>query len=161
MKQLVLIRHAKSSWKYDGLADALRPLNSRGYSEALALAEWMKEEGIYPHVFLVSPSVRTYTTAMAILLAIESPSSKVILSDALLCSGSDAYLNLLPDLDPRWNSVAIVGHNDAISETLNALSGYSSMMKPGDCAVLRSDTKNWDSFKKNTAVLERYRSACQ
>jgi hypothetical protein len=39
MKELMIVRHAKSSWEDDSLSDFERPLNERGQTEALSMAQ--------------------------------------------------------------------------------------------------------------------------
>ena len=42
MKELILLRHAKSDWGGEFLKDIDRPLNDRGYLDAYVLSEWYK-----------------------------------------------------------------------------------------------------------------------
>ena len=44
MKQLILVRHAKSSWKDAGIEDHDRPLNKRGERDAPYMAQVLKEK---------------------------------------------------------------------------------------------------------------------
>ena len=46
MKTLILMRHAKSDWSGDGLADFDRPLNPRGRRSAAALGDWLRAEAL-------------------------------------------------------------------------------------------------------------------
>ena len=62
MKRLILMRHAKSSWKNAGLSDHDRPLNGRGRRSATALGEWMKANKFIPDQILSSTSERTRET---------------------------------------------------------------------------------------------------
>ena len=62
MKKLILLRHAKSSWKHPGLADHDRPLNKRGRMAAPVIVHWLQSEGHLPDVILCSSSVRTRET---------------------------------------------------------------------------------------------------
>ena len=42
MKNLILIRHAKSSWKHPELSDFERPLNNRGIRDAPFMGKRLK-----------------------------------------------------------------------------------------------------------------------
>jgi phosphohistidine phosphatase len=66
MRQLLLLRHAKSSWDDASLSDHSRPLNARGRMAAAAMAEQMRELGLVPDVVLVSSSRRTLQTLEAL-----------------------------------------------------------------------------------------------
>jgi phosphohistidine phosphatase len=63
MNQFVLIRHAKSSWKFPNLTDLQRPLNKRGCKDGSKIASYITKNGPFiPNLFLVSPAQRTLQT---------------------------------------------------------------------------------------------------
>src|SRR5579872_5977922 len=62
MHQLLLLRHAKSSWDDATLPDRDRPLNKRGRRAAAAIGGAMRQLGLAPDVVLVSTSRRTQET---------------------------------------------------------------------------------------------------
>src|ERR1700739_1274774 len=66
MHQLLLLRHAKSSWDEPKLADRDRPLNKRGRNAAAAMREAMRNLGLAPDVVLLSPARRTRETLAAL-----------------------------------------------------------------------------------------------
>ena len=62
MRQLLLLRHAKSSWDDPKLPDFERPLNLRGRAAATAMREAMAGLGLSPDQVLVSTAQRTLQT---------------------------------------------------------------------------------------------------
>ncbi|MGA0231726.1 MAG: SixA phosphatase family protein [Saprospiraceae bacterium] len=48
MKEVLLIRHAKSSWEYPHLPDLERPLNQRGLRDAPFMASFLRSQAIIP-----------------------------------------------------------------------------------------------------------------
>lgn len=58
MKTIVLIRHAKSSWKDEDLDDFDRPLSKRGKREAPIMAEHLKSQNITIEKIFSSPAKR-------------------------------------------------------------------------------------------------------
>ena len=66
MRQLLLMRHAKSSWDDPRLSDHARPLNARGRQAAAAMRQAMHELGLTPDVVLVSSARRTLQTMEAL-----------------------------------------------------------------------------------------------
>lgn len=62
MRQLILMRHAKSAWGDPGLGDRDRTLNKRGQWAATALGHWLRAEGVAPDQILCSASARTVET---------------------------------------------------------------------------------------------------
>ncbi|HHB76413.1 MAG TPA: hypothetical protein ENK84_07700, partial [Desulfobulbus sp.] len=63
MKQLLLCRHAKSSWKNSELADFDRPLNKRGGRDAPVMGARLASRGMIPGVLLTSPAKRARKAA--------------------------------------------------------------------------------------------------
>ncbi len=63
MRELTLVRHAKSSWGEPSLSDIDRPLNERGLRDAPRMAEWLADRGAVYGAQLSSPALRARTTA--------------------------------------------------------------------------------------------------
>ena len=70
MKNLFLLRHAKSSWDNAVLADFDRPLSKRGISNAIQLSEYIQKHSISFDLVLSSPSERTQSTLDLVLSSI-------------------------------------------------------------------------------------------
>jgi phosphohistidine phosphatase len=66
MRQLLLLRHAKSAWDDPALADHARPLNGRGRAAARLMAAEMQHLGLTPDLVLVSSARRTLQTLEAL-----------------------------------------------------------------------------------------------
>ena len=47
MKQILLLRHAKSSWEDEGLKDFDRPLASRGLKDAPLMGKFLRKIDTY------------------------------------------------------------------------------------------------------------------
>ena len=65
MKTLLLMRHAKSSWKEEGVADHDRPLNSRGKRDAPRMGELLKREKLAPAIIVTSTAKRARSPSRA------------------------------------------------------------------------------------------------
>jgi phosphohistidine phosphatase len=123
MHQLLLLRHAKSSWDDQGVADRARPLNRRGERAAAAVGRAMSELGLVPGLILASPARRSMQTLAALApfpgrTRIETP--------------EPLYLARVPDLFEILRSVAesvagvlVIGHNPGLHELAVALVGES------------------------------------
>ncbi len=61
-RRLIVMRHAKSSWKHAGLTDHQRPLNKRGRKDAPRVARALIERGWTPRRVLSSDAARTRET---------------------------------------------------------------------------------------------------
>ena len=62
MKTLLILRHAKSSWKFPDLSDHDRPLNRRGKQDAPRMGRLLKEKGLVPDLVISSTATRAKDT---------------------------------------------------------------------------------------------------
>ena len=61
-RRLIVMRHAKSSWKSGAATDHARPLNARGRRDAPAIGQRLRDSGWVPQMVLSSDSKRTRET---------------------------------------------------------------------------------------------------
>jgi phosphohistidine phosphatase len=122
MKQVFLLRHAKSSWDDPELADHDRPLAPRGRRAAKAIAEHLGREGIVPELVLCSPARRARETLGRIAPAL-GDDVRVEVEEELYGASADGLLERLRALDDDIGSVMLVGHNPAIEELALSLAG--------------------------------------
>ncbi len=135
MKQLYLIRHAKSSWSDPSLNDFDRPLNSRGKRDAPLIGGRLATAGMMPELFLTSPAKRARKTAAAIGAEIGYPKTQIVLVDALYTFQAEAVLAVVHGVDEAVRSLALVGHNEAVSQAARWLTGEDLGSIP-TCAVV-------------------------
>ncbi len=57
-KTLLILRHAKSSWKNEKLKDIDRPLKHRGEEDAIVIGKVLTMAELVPQVILSSPAER-------------------------------------------------------------------------------------------------------
>jgi phosphohistidine phosphatase len=123
MKNLLLIRHAKSSWDDVALSDRERPLNKRGKHDAPVMGQLLKEKNLMPDVIVSSPAKRALKTAKLIAEAVGYPKKQIDIRDAIYEHGLDALLELIAGLNDDGQRVFLVGHNPEITTLANRLSG--------------------------------------
>jgi phosphohistidine phosphatase len=133
MRQLLLLRHAKSSWDDPRLSDHARPINARGRRNAEAMAVAMRELGLLPDVVLVSSARRTLQTLEAIGPLEGSPLIEPM--DALYLAPWPTLLDTLRDVRETARSVLLIGHNPGLHELAMALAGAAGMAAGGEMAM--------------------------
>jgi phosphohistidine phosphatase len=121
MHQLLLLRHAKSSWDERGVADRDRPLSPRGRQAAEAVRGMMREMGLAPDLVLVSTARRTRETAEALEPWDETPLTEAL--DALYLAAAEELLATLRGVPATVRSVLLVGHNPGLHELALLLAG--------------------------------------
>ena len=120
MRQLLLLRHAKSAWDDPEQKDHARPLNRRGKLSARVMAAEMARLGLVPDVVLVSSARRTLQTMEALQPFEGSPI--VTISDALYLAPWSVLMGMLNKVPETVRSVLLIGHNPGLHElALNLL----------------------------------------
>ncbi|WP_417209417.1 SixA phosphatase family protein [Antarctobacter sp.] len=113
MKQLILIRHAKSDWSFDK-PDQDRPLNKRGRRAAPAIGNWLRDHGYLPDEVLCSTAARTRET-----LALLNTPAPTRFERALYLAAPDTLLDVLQSA--QGTSVMMLAHNPGIAGLAEAL----------------------------------------
>jgi len=72
MKQLILMRHAKSDWTAPGTSDHDRPLNPRGQKAARSIGTWLKQQAAQPDQVLCSTATRCRQTWQGVAETLET-----------------------------------------------------------------------------------------
>lgn len=129
MRQLLLLRHAKSSWDDPRLSDHARPLNARGRRAAKAMAVAMRDLGLTPDVVLVSSARRTLQTLEA-LGPLDGPPLVEPMDDLYLAPWQ-RLLDVLRQVPDTARSVLVIGHNPGLHDLALALTGPGGMALSG------------------------------
>ena len=113
-RQLLLMRHAKSSWDDPRLSDHARPLNPRGRAAAAAMRRMMQDAGLAPDMVLVSSARRTLQTLEALEPWDETPLVEPM--DALYLADPAQMLQVLHGVAETVRSVLVLGHNPGLHD---------------------------------------------
>jgi phosphohistidine phosphatase len=119
MRQLLLLRHAKSSWDDAKVGDRDRPLSDRGQHAAAIMRRAMRQLGLAPDLVLVSPARRTLQTLEALEPWEETPLVEQI--DALYLAAPHQLFAVLRDIPETVRSVLVIGHNPGIHDLAQSL----------------------------------------
>ena len=125
MRQLLLLRHAKSSWDDRDLSDHARPLNPRGTQAASAMRTAMAALGLSPDLILVSTAKRTLQTLEALEPWPETPLIEPM--DGLYLASAATLLSTVQDTAETVRSLLIVGHNPGLHDLAVQLIGAHAM----------------------------------
>lgn len=146
--QLILVRHAKSSWDIGGLDDFHRPLNTRGLRDCTVMPAHLRDHVPVPDRLLVSQAVRAVQTAQAIAAELNLPAPVLELNAALYMASADDMLGLLQGLPAGVGVAMVVGHNPGMTNLHNTLSGESlDNMPTFGVAHLELDAAQWKSVR--------------
>ena len=124
-RQLLLLRHAKSSWDDPDLTDFDRPLSGRGLKTAPLIGRELARRGWLPDMALVSPALRTRDT-WRLVAAEFSAKVPTEFFRALYDASAGDILNLVRQVDNSTAKLLVVGHNPGLEELARLLSGPGS-----------------------------------
>jgi phosphohistidine phosphatase len=142
MKTLLILRHAKSSWKQPELSDHDRPLNKRGQRDAPRMGLLIADEGLTPDLILSSSAVRARRTAVAVAENCGYDGDVEVTRD-FYHADVDTFLQVLRRLPERYESVMVVGHNPDLEELLEALIGDYERLTTAALAQVRLPVDRW------------------
>jgi phosphohistidine phosphatase len=121
------MRHAKSGWDDPSLADHERPLNARGRKSAPRMGELLMQQGLVPDLIITSTARRAVDTAHAVVTS-TGYDGRIEVTRRLYLAEPGTYLEVLGELEPRYERVLLVGHNPGISELVGRLTGEAVEM---------------------------------
>lgn len=161
-RQLLLLRHAKSSWADPALDDHSRPLNSRGRDAATKMGEWIKKSNLVPDVALVSDANRTIETWDRLDLP---GSPNVQFMEELYGASPHDQLALLRELPETRLRAMLIGHNPSIGALARGLAedAIEGPMRPrflkyptAGLAVYEIEAETWAELAPECAQLVKF-----
>jgi phosphohistidine phosphatase len=149
MKTLLILRHAKSSWKEPDLPDHDRPLNKRGKNDAPRMGMLLKDEALVPDLIMSSTAIRAKKTAELVAKACKYR-GKIVLNRSLYGVEPAAYLKILEGLSDKHMSSLVVGHSPTVEETVELITGSLGVIMP-TCALAQISLpiQSWVELEKH------------
>ncbi len=129
MRQLLLLRHAKSDWGESGQSDHARALSASGRRGAIIIREAMRGLGLVPDIVLVSAARRTRETLELLEPWDETPIIEEM--EDLYLAPRPRLLRVLNGLPETARSVLLIGHNPGLHELALALAGPHALAAGG------------------------------
>lgn len=154
MKQLFLIRHAKSDWTNPELKDIERFLNERGYANANMMAAKFNYK---PDLIITSPAIRAMSTALIFARNIKYNANNICIKPELYESSVKDYLSVINSIDNSHDTVLLFAHNPTISDVAQHLTQALPMEMP-TCAIagIKFDVTDWKKVKEGELFLFDY-----
>ncbi|MBD63395.1 MAG: phosphohistidine phosphatase SixA [Gammaproteobacteria bacterium] len=153
MKNLFLLRHAKSSWDNKTLADFDRPLSKRGISNAILLSKYIEKHRISFDLILSSPSERTQSTLDLVLSSLDSIPTNT-LKESIYHASASSLSRLIKEQDDEINNLLLVGHNPGL-HVLAELLTNESIVKFPTCAFAKiTNFNHWKELDAGILNLE-------
>lgn len=154
MKELILIRHAKSSWSNPLLDDFERPLNKRGEKNAPFMAKVLKQKGLTPDLIISSPSIRTKQTLDYFIQEFDYK-GEIIFEESIYEAPFENLLKVIKNIDDKYKTIFLFGHNPGLNDLVDFLIGnFEENIPTSGVLKLNFDIKKWENLKEKIGILE-------
>ena len=148
MKQLILVRHSKSSWNAP-LRDYDRPLTSKGIQDAHLVSTNISNQ--IPKTFLVwsSASKRASETALIFAQNISFPVESIIFKEELYTFDERKLEQIIKSCSDEYEQLIVFGHNEAITNFANNYGNtFIDNVATSGFVNIIFDQNNWKSIEK-------------
>jgi len=154
MKQLILVRHAKSDWSLPDIVDWDRPLNKRGIRDAPEMGRRLRSRRLKPDLILTSPAVRALATARVMAKELRVPARHVREDERLYLAAPAVMLDVVREHGGELRYLMVVGHNPGITEFADKLSSERRIDHMPTCAIvtMQFDFRAWSDINWESGV---------
>jgi len=155
-RELFLLRHAKSSWAHEGLADHERPLNERGTRDARRMGDYFRARGWAPDLVLCSSARRTQETLAGLAF---DPPPETLVEDDLYGASAPAMLRRLRSVPKGYGAVLLIAHNPGTHALAVALADAPERIPDYPTAALTHfvlPDGTWSDLDEGALVLDAF-----
>ena len=152
---LLLIRHAKSSWENLNLSDFDRPLNKRGKHNAPLMGKRINGYEMQIDTIISSPARRAKETAKIIAKEVGFFEKNINYEIGLYHASLDIFIKVLSD--QKKENLMMVGHNPGIQEFSYWLCSEPRINFPTCGAILISfNLQEWSELNKYCGTIRSF-----
>lgn len=153
MKNLYLIRHAKSDWSDESKSDFERGLNKRGQRAIFTMADALKTRKVMPDLILSSSAKRAKLTAKGLAKEL-GYTGNIKYNNTLYMAEVEEVLTLIQDIDDKYNTIFIVGHNPETTELSNRMTNaYIDNIPTLGIVAIQFSIESWKNLKLGEGKL--------
>ncbi|HCQ28747.1 MAG TPA: phosphohistidine phosphatase [Flavobacteriales bacterium] len=157
MKELYVVRHAKSSWDNPQQTDFERPLNERGKNDADLMSKKLQEYSILPDYILCSNAKRTRQTLKRLLKNMPVSEDRIEYKNELYLASAQTLSLEISKLSDKYNKVMVIAHNPGVTDFTNYLLGENIVNFPTlGIAFLELPIDSWQETASRIAVLRHF-----
>lgn len=150
MKELLLIRHAKSSWKDPYLRDFDRPLNERGKNDAPVMADRTFNREGSTDLLLSSPAKRAHLTAFEFH---KKFGNDIVFDENIYEASYKTLLEVINHLSDDYERVMMFGHNPGFSHIMDYLTSKVQHMPTCGIAKISFEADRWAEISADSGLL--------
>jgi phosphohistidine phosphatase len=153
MKNLIIIRHAKSSWEHQ-VTDFERPLKRRGIKDARMISNHVKNKIFIPDLILCSDSKRTRSTAQIFIENLDFQDAELQFCHDLYAFSVGSLIENIKICNDSVNNLMLFGHNHAITDFTNTF-GSTHFENVPTCGLIhiRFNIDSWKNLNKGETIF--------
>lgn len=158
MKEITIIRHAKSDWGEELIKDVDRHLNTRGLRDAYFMSEWYSKNNTKPDLILSSTATRAISTALIFSRALKLSSEQIALETKLYEASVSTLFAVMQKQNNDHHKILVFGHNPGLTEFCNELSTdiYFDNLPTCSIASYQFNIMNWKDLSEKKGSLNFY-----
>ena len=149
MKTVLLMRHAKSSWKDHKLKDIDRPLNKRGKKEVQFMGQLLADKELVPQMILCSPALRARSTAVMVAEKC-GYKGEITYVDSFYLAEPAIYFGELCSLPDEIERILLIGHNPGLEGLVQIWSRQVESLPTSAIAYLVLPVSHWNELNGET-----------
>jgi phosphohistidine phosphatase len=143
MKNLLIIRHAKSSWEDPYLDDHQRPLSPRGLKDIPTISRKLTTKGVHLEWIISSDADRAKSTALLLAQSLGPPAAELVFSRDLYHASAQRLLDQIRKAPDHYQNIGIVGHNPGMNELIWMFSGEIDNLPTAGIYGITFSAESW------------------
>ena len=152
MKNLIIVRHCKSSWKDPSLSDFDRPLNKRGNIDGELMSNYLREKEKKIDKLILSTSIRTRLTSKYFIEKIHFNSISYL--DELYHASYSEIIKIISKIENNFNNIMVIGHNPGLTELINQNTSMNIYNLPTTGVVkVKFKGDKWERITENKGKI--------
>ncbi|HLP49276.1 MAG TPA: histidine phosphatase family protein [Chitinophagales bacterium] len=157
-RELILIRHTKSSWADVGMRDFDRPLKKDRTDDALRMGAVLSKLKLLPDLILCSPALRTRQTAEYFCKKLNYDYSKIEFDQRLYESSAEEYRDVIGEVPENIKMLIVIGHNPSITHFANYFQFEKDIDEVPTTGVVWFEFNNadWQLHRNTPCKLKHY-----
>ena len=153
VRELLILRHAKSDWDAGVSSDHARPLAKRGIRAARRMGRFLAKAGEVPEHILCSSAMRAVSTVQLAARAGDW-GAPIDYRDTLYLPDTETLIREIRGAPDTLSALMLVGHEPAWSELISELIGGGEVRFPtAAMARINFDVDSWDRIRRDHGEL--------
>lgn len=145
MKNVLLMRHAKSSWDDLSLSDHERPLNKRGEKDAPRMGQLLSDIDLLPDIIISSTAKRAKMTVSGLLKTCPFE-GEVLYTRELYHADVEDFLSVIKKIDDNVEIVLLISHNPGGEVFLEEICDENEHMPTAAIAHMKLEVAQWSQI---------------